>query len=391
MAQGKHVVVQYNDKFYLKIQPFIYDYISNLKNYYPIYFAREFINLDLFPLPQKDLHLVSAPDPERYTFKWLVYGILKKYCGFASPAEEIILRTRKVRLIHAHFGPEGFYALKWRGNCKIPIITSFYGYDVSMLAEQPKWLERYQVLFKEGDLFLVEGKFMKSRLIKLGAPEDKVQIQRIAIHLDKFPFLARQPKKKGEKAVFFFCGRFIEKKGLIFALQALAEVRKTHPDFEFRMVGDGALKKELEKFIRDHQLTECVKLLGMKDHQEYINEMRHADVYLHPSVTAADGDMEGGAPTTILEAQALGLPVLSTYHADIPNIVVPGKSALLSKEKDWRGLADNINFILDHQDHWAEMGQSGREFVAQYHDITKELDKLEEKYKAVINPGTMAL
>jgi colanic acid/amylovoran biosynthesis glycosyltransferase len=384
MNNTKPVVVHYNDKFYLKIQPFIYDYISNLENFHPLYFAREFVNLDLFPLPKSDRHLVTEQDPGRYTFKWLYYGILRKYFGYSWPAEQLILRRRKVRLIHAHFGPEGFDALRWRGDLKIPVITSFYGYDVSSLAKQDKWHKRYDTLFKEGALFLVEGAFMKSRLMALGAPEDKVKIQRIAVNLDNFPYVKREPKRNGEKPIFFFCGRFVEKKGLIYSLQALKQVWDGGGRFEFRIVGSGKLQPEIETFIRVNNMSDCIKLLGERGHRDYINEMKKADIYIHPSITAADGDMEGGAPTTILEAQALGLPVLSSYHADIPNIVVPGKSALLTQEKDWRGLADNISFLIKNQDEWAKMGLTGREFVAQYHDIKREAAKLEEKYLSLI-------
>jgi colanic acid/amylovoran biosynthesis glycosyltransferase len=274
--------------------------------------------------------------------------------------------------------------LKFRGELKIPVITSFYGYDVSQLARQSDWLKRYQTLFLEGDLFLVEGEFMKSRLIELGAPSDKVRIQRIAMPLDKLSYSVRRPIKNGGKVVFLFCGRFIEKKGLVFALRAMQKVHSSGKDFEFRIIGDGYLRPKIETFIQDNQMSKYVKLLGSMNYQNYLNEMCKANIYIHPSVTAEDGDTEGGAPTAILEAQAMGMPVLTTFHADIPNIVLPGESALLSNERDWQGLAYNISYLLENQDCWAKMGQSGRAFVEQYHDIKNELDNLETNYMSVI-------
>ena len=112
--------------------------------------------------------------------------------------------------------------------------------------------------------------------------------------------------------------------------------------------------------------------------------MEKADLFLHPSVTADNGDSEGGAPTVILESQAHGMPVISTYHADIPNIVRPNKSALLSNERDVVSLADNILYLLENQDVWANMGLEGRHFVEQYHDIEKEVILLEEKYERLL-------
>jgi colanic acid/amylovoran biosynthesis glycosyltransferase len=112
--------------------------------------------------------------------------------------------------------------------------------------------------------------------------------------------------------------------------------------------------------------------------------MSLADIFIHPSVTSESGDSEGGAPTVILEAQAMGLPVVSTTHADIPNIVQPQKSALLSRERDLPGLVSNILSILENQDQWAAMGEAGRAFVEQYHDIKKEVVSLEQKYSALL-------
>jgi len=381
MELNKMVVVHINETFVARPETFIYHYVSNLKSFHPIFLAKKFENLEQFPLPRRDIYQVPL---KRYTPKWLYYGSLRRFLGIHISPEEQILRKRKVKLIHAHFGPHGCAALKLRRKLKIPLVTNFYGYDVSKLARDAEWVKRYQVLFREGDLFLAEGEFLKSKLIELGCPEHKIQIQRIAIPIDRITFVPRQHKKKGEKVILLFSGRFVEKKGLIHALSAIKNVHNENKDFEFRIIGDGALKPAIETFIQEHQMSDYVKLLGFLSYSDYLRELQRSDIFIHPSVIAEDGDSEGGAPTSILEAQAAGLPVLATYHADIPNIVVPGKSALLSKERDVRGLADNIRYLLENQDSWAEMGQAGRQLVEQYHDIRKELGSLEQKYRAVI-------
>jgi len=180
-----------------------------------------------------------------------------------------------------------------------------------------------------------------------------------------------------------FCGRFVEKKGLNYALEAIELVKNRFDNFEFRIIGDGPLKPNIEYFIKGHRLDDKVKMLGFLKFKNYLDEMQKADIYIQPSITASDGDIEGGAPTTILEAQAMGMPIISTFHADIPNIVLPGKSALLSKEKDPHHLAQNITLLLENQPLWEIMGQKGRKFVANYHDIKKEVINLEDKYSAI--------
>jgi len=111
-----------------------------------------------------------------------------------------------------------------------------------------------------------------------------------------------------------------------------------------------------------------------------VREMQQGDLFVHPSVVAADGASEGGAPTTILEAQALGMPVLSTYHCDIPNVTVPGQSALLVPERDSKALAQALRSLLDHPENWEGMGRAGREHIERFHNIDKEVPALESRY-----------
>jgi colanic acid/amylovoran biosynthesis glycosyltransferase len=112
--------------------------------------------------------------------------------------------------------------------------------------------------------------------------------------------------------------------------------------------------------------------------------MQQADIFLHPSIVGENGVSEGGAPTTILEAQALGIPVVSTYHCDIPNVTVPGESALLVPERDSQALAQTLRTLLDHPQRWESMGRAGRRHIERYHDIEHEVAALEDKYIALL-------
>lgn len=376
----KITVAHYNEIFFEKSETFIYNYIANFVNVRPILLARSFKNFDIFDFPQNNCHTLPIEFPKRYSFNWFSAKFFQKIFGTHFTGEEIFCREKRVRVIHAHFAPQGFFAVHWFERKRIPVVTNFYGFDVSELPDDPLWARRLKILFEKGALFLVEGAFMKSKLAQIGCPESKIRIQRIAIPLDKLTFRVRTPKKAGERAVFVFCGRFVEKKGLRYILEALAAVLKSHKDFEFRIIGDGPLKEDIQAQIKQLNLNDHVSLLGFLNYQQYIDELNKADIFIHPSVTSQTGDTEGGAPTVILEAQAVGLPVIATTHADIPNIVSPGKSALLSAEKDVSGLVKNILQLLSNQSIWEEMGRSGRAFVEESHDIKKEVLSLEKKY-----------
>ena len=132
-------------------------------------------------------------------------------------------------------------------------------------------------------------------------------------------------------------------------------------------------------------MEDCVKFFGFLNHADCLHEMEQADIFLHPSVVAANGDTEGGAPTVILEAQALGMPVVSTYHADIPNVTVPDKSASLVPERDADALVGALLDLVDHPEKWQEMGRAGRAFVEEFHNIDVEVTRLEDKYFRLID------
>jgi colanic acid/amylovoran biosynthesis glycosyltransferase len=377
---GSGVVAHIHDRFFEKSETFIHNVTANLRRFYPVFIAWDYRNLEQFPIPPADrFSLTLSPG----SWRWLLQGSGRRFLGRELPAERF-LKKRHARLLHAHFGHDGVWALRLKRALHLPLVTTFYGHDMSQASSLASWKKGYQALFNEGDLFLVEGPHMKRRLGEIGCPAEKIEIQRIAIPVTHLPFRSRRPKGRGETTILLFSGRFVEKKGLAIALRALREVRRAYSDFEFRIIGDGPLKPEIERQVRDNEMSTYVRLLGFLDYKDYREQMANADLFLHPSITAADGDSEGGAPTVILEAQALGLPVISTRHADIPNVVIPGVSALLSDEQDIPGLAANILRLLKEPDSWARMGEAGRRQVEENHDVARETPRLETRYAELI-------
>ena len=379
-------ILHYVETYLNYSETFIYNYLTHIKDFDVEIVTRRLTNLDKFPF-NGSIHCFDKP--KRYSFKWFftvlsnIMGIRNLYRGFEIFCKDIIKEGR-VSLIHAHFGPRGWEILRVKRDCSIPLVTSFYGYDISVLPQQRIWRKRYRQLFKYGDVFIVEGSFIKKRLAMLGCPESKIKIIHIAVDLSRYPYRERGLKAEGEKTIFLFCGRFVEKKGIIYALEAIKRVKQVYPNIEFRLIGDGELRREIEDFIKKNDMGEYVKLLGVLPHPEVIKEMDRADIFIHPSVTASDGDTEGGAPTILIEAQAMGMPVISTYHCDIPEVVVDGKSALLSPEGDVESLYENIKTLLSGDIDWSEMSRAGRIHVEQNYNLVIEVEKLAYLYKALL-------
>ncbi len=345
----------------------------------PTVFTEQRIHSDLFPYPR----VVDCSVP-RFSPRWYLSQAVQRLAGIPRPALCRELLRWNARLLHAHFGEEAWHLLEVKRRLGLPMVSTFYGYDASELMQSPLWRDRYRELFQEGEMFLVEGSCMKRRLMSAGCPEEKVRLRRIPVDLEKIPFRERSPKMKGPVS-FLSCGRFIEKKGHRYALRAFHLLAEDGVDgWIFRVIGNGPLNDELSDYVRRNGLEGRVEFLGPKTHAEFLSELDRADVFVAPSVTAANGDTEGGAPTVVLEAQAAGLPVVSTRHADIPEVVVENESALLSDERDVDGLARNLKRMAREPDLWAPFGRRGRRHMEEHHDMAHAARELERIYLDVL-------
>ena len=347
----------------------IYDQMRALKRYRPIVMTQARQNLDRFPIAP----VFSTEDfsPARRMALRLIRKVRGVYLGY-----EHWLREHNAALIHAHFGQEGYRCLSAKQRVGIPIVTTFYGLDVSALPRQRIWRRRYERLFAEGELFLVEGPFMGERLIALGCAAYRVVVQHLGVDVSKIPFDAAPAD--GPPVVLTYAV-FREKKGLRYAIRAFAKIADKYPDVQLRMIGDGPLRPQLEAEIQNLRIGTRVNMLGLLPHPGALEELSRATVLLYPSVTAADGDTEGGAPVALIEAMAMGVPVVSSLHADIPEVVIDETCGLLFPERDVAGLAEGLDAALNAP----KRNRAARAHVVARHNLEKQTQKLEAIYDQV--------
>jgi colanic acid/amylovoran biosynthesis glycosyltransferase len=174
--------------------------------------------------------------------------------------------------------------------------------------------------------------------------------------------------------------RFTEKKGLQYAIEAISKLDMDR-ELQYVVAGDGDRREMLEEQIAELNVEGQVELLGWQSQEEVSQLMSETHLFLLPSVTASDGNKEG-TPTVLLEAQATGLPVVSTTHAGIPEIVADGDAGLLVPERDADALADALSELIQSPDRWPEMGRAGREYVATTHSIPAVIERLIEVYES---------
>ena len=324
-------------------------------------------------------------------FQSLLYRALRKYTGMGY--DYYLFKKKNIVLIHSHFGDKGFDDLNMAQRLKIPHIVTFYGYDISLPEREPIWKERYDKLFEGCDAFLTEGSYMKKCLVAMGCPEEKVTVQHLGVDIEKIPYIPREIKSDGRIRILA-SATFKEKKGLPYAIEAFALVREKYKNLEFLLIGGvpngndpECLKEQKAIFdiIEKYKLKDSVKLLGYLKYDEYIKVSHEAQIFISPSVTASNGDTEGGAPVSIIEMSAAGMPILSTYHCDIPEVVIDNVTGLLVPERDVESLAEKLEYLISHPRKIYEMGKNGRQYIQKEYSLKRQVEKLEDIYDTVIS------
>ena len=218
----------------------------------------------------------------------------------------------------------------------------------------------------------------------MGCDPAKILVHGSGIDCNNFAFRPRQLPSNG-KIRIATTGRLVEKKGIEYVIRAVAKVAHTYPDIEYNILGDGPLKEHFENLISELNLGYIVNLLGWKKQQEIIEILDTCHIFVAPSVTDADGNQD--APVnTLKEAMAMGLPVISTLHGGIPELVEDGISGFLVPERDANAIAEKLIYLIDNSDIWEGMGKVGRARVEEKYDMNKLNDELVEIYQEVVSP-----
>ncbi|MDJ0843284.1 glycosyltransferase [Crocosphaera sp.] len=291
-------------------------------------------------------------------------------------------------IIHCHFGIIGIKGMILKDLGAITsqkFLVSFYGLDVTMLP-QMKGHDVYKALFKKVDLVLGLTTLMNKQLIELGAsPEKLKKLPTTSVNLTNYKF---NPSilSENEPIKLLTVARLVEKKGLEYSIKAVSKVIKDNPDrrINYRIIGKGSLRKNLVQLIEQLGVSPQIQLLGGMSQTEVKKVYNDSHIFILSSITASNGDQEG-LPTVLQEAQAIGLPILSTLHSGIPETIVDGKSGFLVPEKDVDALTQKLDYLVKNPQVWPEMGMQGRKFVETNYNMDKVMDQLVEIYEQILS------
>lgn len=319
----------------------------------------------------RDTDLIAYPTPaDRNAF-------LRLRLTGTSPRLRQLLTSVSPALVHAHFGGDGWLVSGEAKRLGVPLIVTTHGHDVtrqpaSSGAHGVRYRRNLRTVFARAAVIIAVSEVLRAKAISWGADPAKVRVHYIGVPIPPAP--APAPKQWDVA----FVGRFVEKKGADDLLAALATLGPKHP--RAVLIGSGPLLPGMRAYARE--LGVDATFLGDQTPEEVRQTLLASRVLAAPSRTAKDGDTEG-LPTTVMEAAALGLPVVATRHSGIPEAIRDGETGLLSAESDRPALAANIARLLADETLRDRLGGQARAQMTARFNLATQTARLEEIYDEV--------
>lgn len=326
-------------------------------------------NIDLFPY--EPIHVIPSNGFQNLSER------LRKFFGgrhwkFSGSRQGQIRETIKQvapNLIHAHFGPSGLAILPIAKELGIPLVTTFHGFDASSYLDLKIYRQDLTNLFEYSEIVTVSEE-MRLSLLELGADPGRTHCCYIGVPLEAFAIPKRRPLAEKlssyDRIRFLQVSNFVEKKGHEYTVRAFEILLKQFPNCELLLVGMGPLKENIKDLVTQLGMNGNIQFLDHQDSERVASLMREADCFLHHSVTSDNGDKEG-IPTVLMEAMATGLPVISTRHSGIPELVDDQNNGLLVNERDIKSYSCAMKKILNDK---GEFGKQARVKIEQKYDIS---------------------
>lgn len=280
-------------------------------------------------------------------------------------------RRHRAGAVLAEYGTTGVMTVDACRELDIPLIVYFLGYDASVTSVLEEHAESYPRMFQEACAVIAISRSIRRRLVSLGAQAEKVHY--IPCGVDCGQFAGATPADA--PPIFLAVGRFVEKKAPHLTIRAFARVYEAHSSARLRMIGDGPLWNDCRALAKNLGVEAAVEFLGTQTNAIVGSEMHQARCFVQHSVEAASGDCEG-TPVGILEAGASGLPVISTRHAGIPDVVIEGETGFLVDEGDVEGMAKHMLGIAEDPALAARLGQAARKRIEDHFSIERSISEL---------------
>lgn len=346
-------------------ETFIYDIVACAREHTPVPVFRRRLYESDFPLPAQWVetrHDLAKP---------------------GADIEDLVdaLEEREVDIMHAHFGYDAPLAAAAAAALDKPLVISFHGADASSYLRNPAWPATYRAILPGAAAIVLDYHGMAARLIDLGARPETVSVIRTGIDLGFWPL--RSTWLEAGPMRLLSVGRLVEKKGHALLIHALARARRAGIDATLTIVGEGVEERLIRELVIAYDLGDSVAFAGLQSRAGIRDLMPGHDVFVLASHTPPDGNEET-TPLVLKEAMAAGLPVLSTTHAGIPEVVADGVSGILVEEGSADALVDGLERMAAARPNWPEMGRAGRAIVEEQYNLERTIPDWERLYSALL-------
>ncbi len=290
-----------------------------------------------------------------------------------SPAQEAVAEsflTNKIDCILAEYGMTGAKILPIAQALNIPLIVHFHGFDATMHSIISELQPKYLKMFHGAAKIIAVSKVMKAKLIALGCPEPKINVNTYGAN----PlFLENKPTY--EENHFVGLGRFVDKKAPYYTILAFQKVLEKFPNAHLTLAGDGNLFDACKNLVSYFKLESSISLPGIIAPNAFRALLSTCRAFVQHSITPSSGDMEG-TPLAVLEASAAAIAVISTYHGGISDVVLHEQTGLLCEEHDIDAMAANMCLLIENPDLARKMGMKARQRITEKFTMERHLGAL---------------
>jgi glycosyltransferase involved in cell wall biosynthesis len=343
---------------------------------------------DVFPFPPDERVIVGWPAA---TGLQAVEERIEGRRRFA-PVDLDALAATGAEVIHAHHGWSGVGAAQLSRALGLPLIVQFHGSDVFSYPRLGRRLpyrrlvsraHRYRRTFPQIDCAIVVSSFLERALRDLGYA-GRIEVLPVGARLDRLPL--RRTLPPSEPLRLLFIGRLVHRKGLDLILRAMTELRPRFPGLQLDVVGDGSEASTYREMVRTLGLGANVTFHGAQPREVGHGLLRESHALVLPSRTMPDGESET-LGVVLLEAMAIGVPVVASRHGGIPDTVPPELRAELVPEDDATALAERLARVLGAPDEWPERAAVGRAWVEHAFDWAQLSRRIAGLYEELAGDG----
>jgi colanic acid/amylovoran biosynthesis glycosyltransferase len=291
-------------------------------------------------------------------------------------AIENYFKKHKIDAILCEYGPSGVELMSIAKKLNIPLVVHFHGYDAYRDDILNSYGKQYKEVFFISAAIITVSKHMTAQLKKLGCPENK--LHHLCYGIDATVF--KPNSQKEGTLTFVACGRFVEKKAPHLTIQAFELVLRKTPKAKLIMIGDGELLKDCKELALHLKMSDSIEFKGVQSQAQIAEIYANALAFVQHSITTTQNDSEG-TPLTIMEAMSAGLPVISTKHGGITDIIVENETGFLVDEKNVKVMAQKMLFVIENPERAEIMGKAASQFIQANHTLNLYTQKLFELIK----------